>query len=158
MTAATLHASEAPDLLPAILGVYQGVDSRVTTPLGYERSGNTPMGKRSQTGGITAVGTRRIRFDFFFEGQRYRPSILRAPTDMNLRRARDQLAGIKERIATGTFSSLMNSRTSATSHPRRIPAREERAVTCLMPSSHTANPAWPKMTWHRSRSHLTAAC
>jgi len=62
------------------------------------------MGKRSQTGGITAVGTRRIRFDFFFEGQRHRPSILRAPTDLNLRRAREQLAGIKERIAIGTFA------------------------------------------------------
>jgi integrase len=62
------------------------------------------MGKRSQTGGITAVGTRRIRFDFFFEGQRYRPSIMRAPTDLNLRRAREQLAGIKERIAIGTFA------------------------------------------------------
>jgi Arm DNA-binding domain len=98
MTAATLQACEATGSPLSLLGVYQRIDSRATTPLGYELSGNTPMGKRSQTGGITAVGTRRIRFDFFFEGQRYRPSILHAPTDLNLRRAREQLAGIKERM------------------------------------------------------------
>jgi integrase len=62
------------------------------------------MGRRSQTGGVTAVGARRIRFDFMFEGQRYRPSVLRSPTERNLRRAREQLVGIKQRIAAGTFS------------------------------------------------------
>lgn len=106
MTAATLHASEQrnADLSLPLLGAYPGIDPRATTPLHYYLSGDTPMGKRSQTGGITAVGTRRIRFDFIFEGQRYRPSVLRAPPDLNLRRAREQLAAIKERIATGTFS------------------------------------------------------
>jgi hypothetical protein len=39
-----------------------------------------------------------------FEGYRFRPSVLRAPIDINLRRAREQIAGIRERIATGTFS------------------------------------------------------
>jgi integrase len=39
-----------------------------------------------------------------FEGRRYCPSVLRAPTDINMRRAREQLVGIKERIAAGTFS------------------------------------------------------
>jgi len=34
-----------------------------------------------------------------FEGRRYRPSVLQAPTEINLRRAREQLAGIKARIA-----------------------------------------------------------
>jgi integrase len=62
------------------------------------------MGKKSRTGGATAAGRYRIRFDFMFEGRRYRPSVLRAPTDINMRRAREQLAGIKERIFAGTFS------------------------------------------------------
>ena len=35
---------------------------------------------------------------------RYRPTLERAPTEANLRRARLQLKGIKERIAHGTFS------------------------------------------------------
>jgi integrase len=35
---------------------------------------------------------------------RYRPSLLRAPSEANLRCARTQLAAIKERIAAGTFS------------------------------------------------------
>jgi integrase len=39
-----------------------------------------------------------------FEGRRYRPSVLRSPTDINMRRAREQLVGIKERIAAGVFS------------------------------------------------------
>jgi integrase len=62
------------------------------------------MGKKSRTGGATAAGRYRIRFDFMFEGRRIRPSVLRAPTDINMRRAREQLIGIKERIAAGTFS------------------------------------------------------
>jgi integrase len=62
------------------------------------------VGRKSRTGGVTAVGTHRIRFDFMFEGRRFRPSVLRAPTDMNMRRAREQIAGIRERIAAGTFS------------------------------------------------------
>jgi integrase len=39
-----------------------------------------------------------------FDGCRFRPSVLRAPTDTNMRRAREQVAGIRKRIATGTFS------------------------------------------------------
>jgi len=62
------------------------------------------MGRRSQSGGVAPIGTRRIRFDFMFEGRRYRPSVRRTPTDANLRRAREQLAGIKARIDSGTFS------------------------------------------------------
>lgn len=50
------------------------------------------------------MGQRRIRFDFMFEGRRYRPSILGVPSEANLRAAREHLAGIKQRIAAGMFS------------------------------------------------------
>jgi hypothetical protein len=53
---------------------------------------------------VAAAGRYRIRFDFTFEGHRYRPSVLRVPTETNLRRTREQLACIKQRIAAGTFS------------------------------------------------------
>jgi integrase len=53
---------------------------------------------------VTAKGQRRIQFEFWFEGVRYRPTLLRTPTEANLRRAHEQLAGIKVRIAAGTFS------------------------------------------------------
>src|SRR5262245_13524861 len=49
------------------------------------------MGKRSTTSGVVAVRDARIRFDFRFQGKRYRPSILRPPTEANLRRARERL-------------------------------------------------------------------
>ena len=62
------------------------------------------MGRKSQSGGVTPIGTRRIRFDFVFEGRRYRPSVLRAPTDANLHQARKKLAGMRSRIDAGTFS------------------------------------------------------
>ena len=62
------------------------------------------MGKRIRTGGAICVGRNRIRFDFNFEGRRYRPSVLVAPTEANLRRARERISHIKERIAAGTFS------------------------------------------------------
>ena len=61
------------------------------------------MGKKSVTGGVTAAGRHRIRFDFSFEGRRFRPSTLQTPTETNLRRARQRLVIIKERIAAGTF-------------------------------------------------------
>jgi integrase len=48
--------------------------------------------------------SRTYQFDFKFEGVRYRPTLLRTPTETSLRRARAHLAGIKERIAVGTFS------------------------------------------------------
>ena len=56
------------------------------------------------TGGVTVAGRERIRFDFKFDGVRYRPTLLRTPTESNLRRAREHLVGIKDRIAAGTFS------------------------------------------------------
>lgn len=62
------------------------------------------MGRKSQSGGVTTIGTRRIGFDFVFQGRRYRPSVLRAPNTTNLRQARNQLAGIRARIDAGTFS------------------------------------------------------
>jgi integrase len=62
------------------------------------------VGRRSITGGVTAKGQRRIQFEFKFEGARYRPTLQRTPSEGNLRRAREQLARIKERISAGTFA------------------------------------------------------
>jgi integrase len=62
------------------------------------------MGGKSTSGGVAAAGRHRIQFTFKFEGVRYRPTLLITPTEANLRRAREQLAGIKARIAAGTFS------------------------------------------------------
>ncbi|HEY4211557.1 MAG TPA: DUF3596 domain-containing protein [Steroidobacteraceae bacterium] len=61
------------------------------------------MGRRSTTSGVSAVRNERIRFDFKYQGKRYRPSILKPPTQANLRRAREQLIWIKRHIADGTF-------------------------------------------------------
>jgi len=55
------------------------------------------------TGGVIAMPNGRIRFDFAFDGRRYRPSILRPPTEGNLRRAREQLVWIRRSIVDGTF-------------------------------------------------------
>jgi hypothetical protein len=62
------------------------------------------MGRRSVSGGVCPAGAARIQFTFKFEGVRYRPTLRRTPTEANLRRAREQLVGIKARIASGTFS------------------------------------------------------
>jgi len=62
------------------------------------------MGRKSITGGVAPAGNSRIRFDFKFEGVRYRPTLVRIPTEINLRWARRHLEGIKQRIANGTFS------------------------------------------------------
>jgi integrase len=62
------------------------------------------MGRKSKTRGVTVAGRERIQFDFKFGGVRYRPTLLTTPTETNLRRAREHLVGIKERIAAGTFS------------------------------------------------------
>ena len=62
------------------------------------------MGRKSLNRGVSPLGANRIQFDFEFEGVRYRPTLERSPTEANLRRARLQLQGIKERIAHGTFS------------------------------------------------------
>lgn len=45
------------------------------------------MGRKSKMGGVTAEGPARIRFDLKFEGERYRPTLHRSPTQTNLRRA-----------------------------------------------------------------------
>ena len=59
--------------------------------------------RRSCNGGISPRGHRAIQYDFMLQGVRYRPSLRRTPTEANLRRAREHLAAIKERIAAGTF-------------------------------------------------------
>jgi len=64
------------------------------------------MGRRSITGGVRAKGTDRIEFAFTYQGKRYRPSIHRAPTEANLRRARLQWKEIQQRIRYGTFDFL----------------------------------------------------
>jgi integrase len=53
---------------------------------------------------VTRRGSNRIQFDSEFDGVRYRPTLERAPTEANLRRARKQLDDIKARIADATFS------------------------------------------------------
>ncbi len=62
------------------------------------------MGRRSLSGGVRAAGPDRIEFTFVYQGKRYRPTILRAPTETNLRRARQLLIDMKERIRHGTFN------------------------------------------------------
>jgi len=61
------------------------------------------VGRRSLSGGVRAAGPDRIEFTFKYQGKRYRPTVLRAPTEANLRRARQQLIDIKERIRHGIF-------------------------------------------------------
>jgi integrase len=61
------------------------------------------VGRKSIHGGVRFLGTDRIQFDFKFDGVRYRPTMNRSPTEANLRRARNQLLEIKQRIAAGTF-------------------------------------------------------
>lgn len=53
---------------------------------------------------MTPKGSNRMQFDFEFDSVRYRPTLERAPTEANLRRARKQLDDIKARNADGTFS------------------------------------------------------
>jgi hypothetical protein len=55
------------------------------------------------SGGVTALGGRRIQFDFTIDGVRYRPTLPWIPSEANLRRARERLVQIKARIAAGTF-------------------------------------------------------
>ena len=61
------------------------------------------MGRRSLSGGVVAKGHDRIQFDFMLDCVRYRPSLRRPPTEANLRRARERLNDIKERIRAGAF-------------------------------------------------------
>jgi integrase len=64
------------------------------------------MGRQAITGGVIAKGRGRIQFDFRLNGIRYRPSLKAIPTEANLRRARERLNAIKERIRLGTFSFI----------------------------------------------------
>lgn len=61
------------------------------------------MGRRSVDGGVRPKGPDRIEFEFWYHGKRYRPTLLRKPTEANLRRARVQLAQIERAIEKGTF-------------------------------------------------------
>ena len=62
------------------------------------------MGRKSENGGVYAKGLDRIELAFSYEGKRYRPTLKRKPTEANLRRARLQLEGIRDRIDAGTFN------------------------------------------------------
>jgi Arm DNA-binding domain len=61
------------------------------------------MGRRSTTGGVTPVGSHRIRFDFTVDGVRLRPTLKWLPNEANLRRARAHLERIRAQIEAGTF-------------------------------------------------------
>ena len=62
------------------------------------------MGRRSMTGGVVGKGGQRIQYEFRLNGTRYRPSIKAIPTEANLRRAREHLKFIQQRIRLGSFS------------------------------------------------------
>src|SRR5882757_3311636 len=53
--------------------------------------------------GVRAKGPNRIQFTIWYRGKRYRPTVARASTEANLRRARKQLEDIEARIEHGTF-------------------------------------------------------
>jgi hypothetical protein len=61
------------------------------------------VGRKSLHGGVTALGSDRIQFDFEFAGVRYCPTLKCSPTEANLKRTRKQLQEIRQRIAAGTF-------------------------------------------------------
>jgi len=62
------------------------------------------MGGRTLNRGVRAKGSDRIEFEFVYQGKRYRPSLIRVPSETNLRRAAEQLRNIKVRIKFGTFN------------------------------------------------------
>ena len=64
------------------------------------------MGRRSMTGGVLGKGRQRIQYDSRLNGVRYRPTLKAIPTEANLRRAREHLKAIKERIRCETFSFM----------------------------------------------------
>jgi len=66
--------------------------------------GDHDVGRPSSTGGVSARSSNGIQYDFMLEGVRYRPTLKQVPTEANLRRAREHLKAIKERIRLGTFS------------------------------------------------------
>ena len=56
-------------------------------------------------GGVSALGTKRIQFDFEYEGVRYRPTLQREHQPKRTCDARASSSrSIKARIANGTFS------------------------------------------------------
>jgi len=61
------------------------------------------VGRKSISGGVTALGNHRIQFDFTIAGVRYRPTLPWIPHEANLRRARDLLTRIKACIVARTF-------------------------------------------------------
>ena len=64
------------------------------------------MGRRSMTGGVVSKGRGKIQYDFRLNGVRYRPTLKAVATEANLRRAREHLKAIKERVRLGTFSFM----------------------------------------------------
>jgi integrase len=62
------------------------------------------VNRKATLSGVQPKGTDRIQFDFRIAGVRYRPTIYRAPTEANLRRAYQQLREIKARIKSGRFN------------------------------------------------------
>ncbi len=54
--------------------------------------------------GVRAKGPNSIQFTIWYQGTRYRPTVVRPSTEANLRRARKQLEDIQQRIQDGTFS------------------------------------------------------
>jgi integrase len=63
------------------------------------------MGRTNKSGGVIASGNNtRIRFDFSYQGVRYRPTLPIVPTEKALQLARKRLEAIEGRIRNGTFS------------------------------------------------------
>jgi integrase len=52
---------------------------------------------------VRAKGPNRIQFTIWYKDKRYRPTVTRASTEANMRRARKQLEDIEARIQAGTF-------------------------------------------------------
>ena len=120
--------------------------------------GRASMGKKSVTGGVTAAGRHRIRFDFSFEG---RAGSAHPHCRLPLRQTSGAHAGGLLSSRSGSpperSFSLTSSRTFAISGLCRAPARRGHAARYSMLFWPTANPAWPKTTWRRSRSQPIAA-
>jgi hypothetical protein len=103
----------AEDLRQHYQNIAAATDVRVDIASVVARSGEqvllklfvkTGMGRRISTGGIVAAGLARIKFTIQLEGVRHRPTLPIVPSEANLRRARQQLARIKQSIALGIIS------------------------------------------------------
>ena len=64
------------------------------------------MRRRRAGGSVRAKRNNAIEFTIHYRGQRFRPTVPTAPTEANLRRARERLEGIQKRIEQGTFNLL----------------------------------------------------